>query len=116
MTESFQPKESGLPDSVGPATLPELEAMAEAKKLYLQKVTWIHHWTHGLFSFRVERPRSLRFRSGEFLMIGLKDGERPLLRDIFRPTGLDITHLGQPPYRVLQRHAKIPEIEIQFVS
>ena len=80
MTERFQPVESELPDSVGPTTLPELEAMAEAKKLYLQKVTWVHHWTHGLFSFRIERPRSLRFRSGEFVMIGLKDGGKPLLR------------------------------------
>ncbi len=80
MTESFQPVESELPASAGPATLPELEAMAEAKKLYLQKVTWVHHWTHGLFSFRIERPRSLRFRSGEFVMIGLKEGDRPLLR------------------------------------
>ncbi|MCB1676059.1 MAG: ferredoxin--NADP reductase [Halioglobus sp.] len=54
--------------------------MAETKKLYLQKVIWVHHWTHGLFSFRIERPRGLRFRSGEFVMIGLKVGDRPLLR------------------------------------
>ncbi len=55
MTERFQPVESELPDSVGPTTLPKLEAMAEAKKLDLQKVTWVHHWTHGLFSFRIGR-------------------------------------------------------------
>ena len=54
--------------------------MAQAKKLHLQKVTWVHHWTAELFSFRIERPRSFRFRSGEFVMIGLKDGDRPLLR------------------------------------
>ena len=46
-----------------------------------QTVTEVRHWTDGLFSFRVTRPRSLRFRSGEFVMIGLMgDDGRPLLR------------------------------------
>ncbi|MEM7472550.1 MAG: ferredoxin--NADP reductase [Pseudomonadota bacterium] len=47
----------------------------------LQTVTSVTHWTDTLFSFRVSRPASLRFRSGEFVMIGLlKDDGRPLLR------------------------------------
>ncbi|EAQ26679.1 MULTISPECIES: ferredoxin--NADP reductase [unclassified Roseovarius] len=51
-----------------------------------QIVTQVTHWTDRLFSFRVTRPASLRFRSGEFVMIGLmqtdeKTGkEKPLLR------------------------------------
>lgn len=46
-----------------------------------QTVTSVTHWTPTLFSFRVTRPRSLRFRSGEFVMIGLMgDNGRPLLR------------------------------------
>ncbi|MBS0124358.1 ferredoxin--NADP reductase [Thetidibacter halocola] len=51
-----------------------------------QTVTQVRHWTDRLFSFRVTRPASLRFRSGEFVMIGLmapdeKTGkEKPLLR------------------------------------
>ncbi|WP_439524384.1 ferredoxin--NADP reductase [Marivita sp.] len=51
-----------------------------------QTVTQVKHWTDRLFSFRVTRPASLRFRSGEFVMIGLmqtdeKTGrEKPLLR------------------------------------
>ena len=46
-----------------------------------QTVTEVRHWTPSLFSFRVTRPRSLRFRSGEFVMIGLLgDNGRPLLR------------------------------------
>ncbi|WP_339107540.1 ferredoxin--NADP reductase [Thioclava sp. GXIMD4216] len=51
-----------------------------------QTVTSVKHWTDSLFSFRVTRPQSLRFRSGEFVMIGLmqtdeKTGkEKPLLR------------------------------------
>ena len=46
-----------------------------------QTVTEVKHWTDTLFSFRVSRPQSLRFRSGEFVMIGLlKEDGKPLLR------------------------------------
>ena len=46
-----------------------------------QTVTSVKHWTDRLFSFRVTRPASLRFRSGEFVMIGLLgDNGKPLLR------------------------------------
>ncbi len=46
-----------------------------------QTVNSVEHWTDRLFSFRVTRPKSLRFRSGEFVMIGLlKDDGKPLLR------------------------------------
>ena len=46
-----------------------------------QTVTSVTHWTDRLFSFRVTRPQSLRFRSGEFVMIGLLgDTGKPLLR------------------------------------
>ena len=52
-----------------------------------QTVTQVQHYTDRLFSFRVTRPASLRFRSGEFVMIGLmgdpdaKTGRvKPLLR------------------------------------
>ncbi len=46
-----------------------------------QTVTDVKHWTNSLFSFKVSRPASLRFRSGEFVMIGLLgDNGKPLLR------------------------------------
>lgn len=46
-----------------------------------QTVTSVRHWTDTLFSFRVTRPASLRFRSGEFVMIGLPDERgKPILR------------------------------------
>ena len=46
-----------------------------------QTVTSVKQWTDRLFSFRVIRPATLRFRSGEFVMIGLMgDNGRPLLR------------------------------------
>ena len=51
-------------------TLPNAETITEVK-----------HWTDRLFSFRVTRPASLRFRSGEFAMMGLMgDNGKPLLR------------------------------------
>lgn len=42
-----------------------------------QTVTSVTHWTDRLFSFRVTRPASLRFRSGEFVMIGLMGAPHP---------------------------------------
>ncbi len=46
-----------------------------------QTVTAVKHWTGSLFSFRVTRPASLRFRSGEFVMIGLPgENGKPILR------------------------------------
>ena len=46
-----------------------------------QTVTHVHHWDDRLFSFRVTRPATLRFRSGEFVMIGLPgDDAKPILR------------------------------------
>ncbi len=47
----------------------------------MQKVTAVTHWDDRLFSFRVTRPASLRFRSGEFVMIGLPgENGKPILR------------------------------------
>lgn len=46
-----------------------------------QTVTEVEHYTDRLFRFRCTRPQSLRFRSGEFVMIGLMgDNGKPLLR------------------------------------
>ena len=62
----------------------ELSPVTDAAKITLpdaQTVTSVKHWTDRLFSFRVTRPASLRFRSGEFVMIGLLgDTGKPLLR------------------------------------
>ena len=38
------------------------------------------HCTDRLFSFRITRPQSFRFRSGEFVMIGLPNAEKPVFR------------------------------------
>ena len=56
--------------------IPKVKTLPDA-----QTVTEVTHWTDRLFSFRVSRPQSLRFRSGEFVMIGLMgDNGKPLLR------------------------------------
>jgi ferredoxin--NADP+ reductase len=52
---------------------------------HVETVLWVKHWTDRLFSFAITRPDSFRFRSGEFVMIGLPPraelGEtKPILR------------------------------------
>ncbi|MCG6122294.1 MAG: ferredoxin--NADP reductase [Microvirga sp.] len=48
--------------------------------VYVETVTLVRHYTDHLFRFRVTRPAGLRFRSGEFVMIGLPNAERPVFR------------------------------------
>ena len=52
-----------------------------ARKIELpdaQTVTEVEHYTDRLFRFRTTRPASLRFRSGEFVMIGLLGDADPI--------------------------------------
>ena len=42
-----------------------------------QTVTEVEHYTDSLFRFRVTRPASMRFRSGEFVMIGIMGDPHP---------------------------------------
>ena len=45
-----------------------------------ESVVSVHHWTDNLFSFRTTRNPSFRFRSGQFIMLGLEADGRPLMR------------------------------------
>jgi ferredoxin/flavodoxin---NADP+ reductase len=45
-----------------------------------ERVLEVQHYTDRLFRFRVTRPQSLRFRSGEFVMLGLPDEAKPVMR------------------------------------
>jgi ferredoxin/flavodoxin---NADP+ reductase len=46
-----------------------------------ETVLKVTHYTDRMFSFRITRPSTFRFRSGEFVMIGLEgDNGKPLLR------------------------------------
>ncbi len=70
--------------------LPLAEAPPKAERVPItstvhnvETVLWVKHWTETYFSFAVTRPPSFRFRSGEFVMIGLPseaEGGKPILR------------------------------------
>jgi ferredoxin--NADP+ reductase len=47
---------------------------------YVERVTWLRHWTDSLFSLRTTRDPGLRFASGQFVMLGLEVEGKPLLR------------------------------------
>ena len=47
---------------------------------HAETVLWVKHWTDRLFSFAITRPSTFRFRSGEFVMIGLPGEKKPILR------------------------------------
>lgn len=53
---------------------------APPPNLYAARVESVRHYTDKLFAFTCERPMAFRFRSGEFVMIGLMNGPKPLLR------------------------------------
>ena len=70
-------------NEITPVTQSDTAAIAKVPTT----VTEVKHWSDRLFSFRCTRPASMRFRSGEFVMIGLmgdvneKTGKaKPLLR------------------------------------
>ena len=48
--------------------------------VFAQTVTEVQHYTDSLFRFRMTRPDIFRFRSGEFVMIGLPNAEKPVFR------------------------------------
>src|SRR6204780_2614239 len=45
-----------------------------------ENVVSVRHWTDRLFSFRTTRTPSFRFRSGQFIMMGVEAEGRPLGR------------------------------------
>lgn len=72
----------GAIDTAAPAKAPIVSTTHN-----VETVQWVKHWTDQYFSFGITRPASFRFRSGEFVMIGLpgeakENGEagKPVLR------------------------------------
>lgn len=49
-------------------------------KYRTETVTHVHHWNDSLFSIKTTRDDGLRFRNGEFAMIGLEVDGKPLTR------------------------------------
>lgn len=59
----------------------EPQRLEPTTALSVETVTDVRHWNEHLFSFSITRPPSFRFRSGEFVMIGLPGPTgKPLLR------------------------------------
>ena len=54
-------------------------AIEPPSSAFAEKVLSVQHYTDRLFKLRLSRPPSFRFRSGEFVMIGLP-GEKPVWR------------------------------------
>ena len=76
MTEQTLVKDAPVKEAAAKPHLPDAQVVREVK-----------HYTDRLFSFRCTRPASMRFRSGEFVMIGLMGDpdpatgkQKPLLR------------------------------------
>lgn len=49
-------------------------------RYYYEKVLSVKHWNDTLFSFTATRNPGLRFRNGEFVMLGLEIEGKPLMR------------------------------------
>src|SRR5689334_12479920 len=47
---------------------------------YQERVIDVRHWTDTLFSFSTTRDPGFRFQNGQFTMMGIEVGGRPLLR------------------------------------
>jgi ferredoxin--NADP+ reductase len=56
------------------------EDIKPSKSFFVEDVTWLHHWTDDLFSFRTTRDPNFKFTSGQFVMVGLMLPSGPLLR------------------------------------
>lgn len=51
-----------------------------SSKFATTEVLSVHHWNDSLFSFTTTREESLRFKNGQFVMIGLETDGKPLTR------------------------------------
>jgi ferredoxin--NADP+ reductase len=58
----------------------EVQERGPMSPFHQERVLSVRHWTDRLFSFRTTRTPSFRFRSGQFVMMGLQGDGRPLLR------------------------------------
>ncbi len=65
--------------AVVPAT-PSHPLLKPGGNLREEEVTYVHHWTDTLFTFKTTRDPSFRFINGQFAMIGLIVDNKPLLR------------------------------------
>ena len=72
LTRRFQKPREPSQEALGRLVLPP--------NISEERMISVCHWTDELFSFRLSRPTGLRFRAGEFVLIGLVEHKRPILR------------------------------------
>jgi ferredoxin--NADP+ reductase len=81
MTHAARPEPNVVTDAseapIGESPIVEFPIPAG---VFAEKVISVRHYTDFLFSFRITRPQSFRFRSGEFVMIGLPNAAKPVFR------------------------------------
>lgn len=63
------------------------------QNVFMESVLEVQHYTDRLFRFTISRPSSFRFRSGEFVMIGLPNSEKPVFRAYSIASSLWAEHL-----------------------
>ena len=68
-------------------------------KFTTESVLDVRHWSEGLFSFKTTRDPGLRFVNGQFVMLGLEQGGRPLLRAYSVASPNHEQHLGVPQHQ-----------------
>lgn len=73
------------------------------------KVTKVEHYTDKLFKIRTERPRTFRFRAGEFVMIGIDNWSEKLQKN--KPIMRAYSLTSGPYDEFLEFYSiKVPEI------
>ncbi len=90
-------------------------------KIAEESVISVHHWNDKLFSFKTTRDQSLRFRNGEFVMVGLPGEKKPILRaySIASPNyeeHLEFFSIKVPDGELTSRLQKIQPGDAVFVS
>ena len=70
-----------MTDTATTSPIPARDAFKESGALSVETITHVQQWNEELFTLKMTRPAAFRFRSGEFIMIGLpKEDGKPLLR------------------------------------
>jgi len=77
----LEPLMQDVPQSAAtPAPAAAQVRLKASAAFYVERVTWVEHWTDRLFSLRTTRDPGLRFDSGQFVMLGLQVEGKPLVR------------------------------------
>ena len=80
-----------------------------------QEVLDVRHWTDTLFSFKTTREPSFRYRSGQFVMIGLDIGGKPVLRAYSLAPDVPVMAVQPAPHRMAAAPHRPKPVEIEIL-